>query len=103
MAHFNMELAIQYYEKLQQEKPELLKALSAKLDLTSAREAWNRLEQLYLPGPNEQGIIPQDDTYLQKKSSILTLIKIRPKSQASSMTTIWIRLVKCKFQSRLTS
>ncbi|MGC5776064.1 glycoside hydrolase family 65 protein [Paenibacillus pabuli] len=79
MAHFNMELAIQYYEKLQQEKPELLKALSTKLDLTSAREAWNKLDQLYLPGPNEQGLIPQDDTYLQKKVIDLTPYKNQTK------------------------
>lgn len=79
MAHFNMELAIQYFEKLQQEKPELLKALSAKLDLTSAREAWNKLDQMYLPGPNEQGLIPQDDTYLQKKVIDLTPYKNQTK------------------------
>ncbi|QOS81150.1 glycoside hydrolase family 65 protein [Paenibacillus sp. JNUCC31] len=79
MAHFNMELAIQYYEKLQQEKPELLKALSGKLDLTSAREAWNKLDQMYLPGPNEQGLIPQDDTYLQKKVIDLTPYKNQTK------------------------
>ncbi|WP_068505207.1 glycoside hydrolase family 65 protein [Paenibacillus kribbensis] len=79
MAHFNMQLAIQYYEQLQQERPDLLQRLENKLNLAAAREQWNKLHQLYLPEPNDQGIIPQDDTYLGKKIIDLTPYKNQTK------------------------
>ncbi|WP_179032508.1 glycoside hydrolase family 65 protein [Paenibacillus kribbensis] len=79
MAHFNMQLAIQYYEKLQQERPDLLQRLENKLNLAAAREQWNKLHQLYLPEPNNLGIIPQDDTYLGKKIIDLTPYKNQTK------------------------
>ncbi|EHS57648.1 glycoside hydrolase family 65 protein [Paenibacillus sp. Aloe-11] len=79
MAHFNMQLAIQYYEKLQQERPDLLQRLENKLNLAAAREQWNKLHQLYLPEPNDLGIIPQDDTYLGKKIIDLTPYKNQTK------------------------
>jgi len=79
MAHFNMQLAIQYYEQLKQERPEWFKGLEEKLNLGAARLQWEKLHQLYLPEPNEQGIIPQDDTYLDKKIIDLTPYKNQTK------------------------
>ncbi|WAA12052.1 glycoside hydrolase family 65 protein [Fervidibacillus halotolerans] len=76
MAHFNLQLAIKYYEKLQRENQSLLKQLNEKLHLEKAYPLWlERSEKLYLPQPNADLVIPQDDTYLQLKEIDLTKYK----------------------------
>ncbi|RJG21990.1 glycoside hydrolase family 65 protein [Paenibacillus thiaminolyticus] len=80
MAHFNMELAIQYYELLQREQPELFRRLNEQLDLERAYADWkHKIGGIYLPQPNEDGVIPQDDTYLQKQLIDLTKYKAQQK------------------------
>lgn len=80
MAHFNMELAIQYYKALQSDRPELLAGLQERLNLKASFEAWtNKLDQIYLPQPNEKLIMPQDDTYLTKELIDLTKYKQQEK------------------------
>ncbi len=73
MAHFNIELALEYYSKLQEERPELFQRYDELLNLQEARKVWeSKLDLIYLPQPNENKIIPQDDTYLQKEIIDLT-------------------------------
>ncbi|EOS58856.1 glycoside hydrolase family 65 protein [Paenibacillus barengoltzii] len=76
MAHFNIELAKQYYYMLQEEDMELFQCLNAKLNLEQAISEWEaKAAHLYLPQPNREGIIPQDDTYLLKQQIDLTPYK----------------------------
>lgn len=76
MAKFNIDLAIKYYEKLKKSNKELLVSLDisnnidTKIDLMK-----NRVKKLYLPEANDDGIIPQDDTYLSKEIIDLTKYK----------------------------
>lgn len=76
MAHWNLEKAIHYYKLLQKEHPTLLESLSAKWDLNNNFKKWQeKSAKLYLPQPNSNLIIPQDDTYLSKKVIDLTSYK----------------------------
>ncbi|MBS5912906.1 MAG: glycoside hydrolase family 65 protein [Paenibacillus macerans] len=76
MAHFNLELAMEYYNVLLEEDEELFAELNAKLGLEQAVSDWAaKAPRIYLPKPNETGIIPQDDTYLQKQIIDLTPYK----------------------------
>lgn len=60
MAAFNIQLAINYSEALGRKAP----------------EDWiYKLERLYLPEPQRDGVIPQDSTYLQKPTLDLTRYK----------------------------
>lgn len=63
MAYFNLKLALRYAERLAKENPDLLKAFG----LGDAPQDWQaKAEGLYLPKPRpDDGVIPQDDTYLQ--------------------------------------
>lgn len=76
MAAFNLKIAIQYYERLQKTNKEVLDHLEAKLNL---REKMNEIKEkiklMYLPQANEEGVIPQDNTYLSKKQIDLTQYK----------------------------
>lgn len=86
MAHFNMKLAITYYDKLRKENPELLSQLAEKLDLETAYEVWtSKIENIYLPEPREEdAVIPQDDTYLQLKNLDISKYK-----QADAVGTLF--------------
>lgn len=63
MAHFNLKTAIQYYDRYKKEnwaqviikKTEWLDFFQKVIDVE---------QKIYLPTPNENGLIPQDDTYL---------------------------------------
>ncbi len=85
MAHFNIELAIQYYQELKEKRPELLANLETKLDLESSYSVWTeKIATIYLPQPREADqIIPQDDTYLSKK--IIDLEKYKNQTKVGSM------------------
>lgn len=86
MAHWNLEKAIQYYDLLQQENPELLASLSAKWDLQSNYQKWReKAAKLYLPQPNAALVIPQDDTYLSKK-----IIDLTPYKEASQVGALFL-------------
>ncbi|MDP4086724.1 MAG: glycosyl hydrolase family 65 protein [Bacillota bacterium] len=85
MAHFNIELAIKYYEELKKERLELLAELESKLNLEKEYSLWTeRIGKIYLPQPRKEGnIIPQDDTYLSKK--IIDLTKYKNQTKVGSM------------------
>lgn len=63
MAYFNLKLAQRYAERLAKQNQELLKAFG----LGDALQDWQaKAEGLYLPKPQpDDGVIPQDDMYLQ--------------------------------------
>ncbi|MFD1177659.1 glycoside hydrolase family 65 protein [Paenibacillus puldeungensis] len=80
MAHFNIQLAMEYYETLREREPRLFEELNRKLSLEQAMAEWiAKAKLIYLPEPNESGIIPQDDTYLQKKVIDLSPYKAQSK------------------------
>lgn len=69
MAQFNLRLALEAKETLEQHAPERLKELIDKLALDQAEfELWNTCaEHMYLPFNEELGIHPQDDSFLDKE------------------------------------
>ncbi|MFF2909793.1 glycoside hydrolase family 65 protein [Paenibacillus sp. NPDC057934] len=80
MAHFNIELAMEYYQELEAQRPELFARYDGLLNLKEAHKVWeSKLNLIYLPQPNEDLIIPQDDTYLQKEIIDLTPYKDQEK------------------------
>lgn len=75
-AHWNIEYAIKLIDYLAEQKPEIYKKLDKKFDLRPLQEKLaEKLPKLFLPEPNSEGIIPQDDSYLSKR--ILDLSKYR--------------------------
>ncbi|MDR9853158.1 glycoside hydrolase family 65 protein [Paenibacillus sp. VCA1] len=80
MAHFNLLLAIQYYDELKDRDPQLLERLESKLGLERGPQEWReKADAIYLPQPDGRGIIAQDDTYLQKQELDLTPYKSQAK------------------------
>ncbi|MGL5549086.1 MAG: glycoside hydrolase family 65 protein [Culicoidibacterales bacterium] len=84
MAYHNIELAMEYYEVVKNEKPALFAALNEKLGLEASMALWQeRVGKIYLPQPNEALIVPQDDTYLTKE--IIDLTKYKNQTKVGSM------------------
>ncbi len=68
LAVWNIRKAMEYYELLKEQKPELFARLCEKLDLETYYQQWTeKVDRVFLPVPNEQGILPQDSTYLTLK------------------------------------
>lgn len=75
-AHWTIKLAIGIYDLLAAEKPGLFSALDRRLGLADAYKDWKaRVGKIYLPPPDKDGVIPQDDTYLSKRVIDLTKYK----------------------------
>lgn len=84
MAFHNIELAMEYYEVVKMEKPALFAALNEKLGLEASMTLWQeRVGKIYLPQPNEELLVPQDDTYLTKE--IIDLTKYKNQTKVGSM------------------
>ena len=67
MAVYCVKMALNYAEKLKAENVEVFKSLNQKLKLEKDLQKWKEFqEKMYLPVPNEDGIIPQDDSFLSK-------------------------------------
>lgn len=67
-AHWCLQKAIEITDQLKNSNPTLYDLLNAKLDLDSAYSDWiAKVDLIYLPQPNADGVVPQDDMYLQKK------------------------------------
>lgn len=67
MAVYCVQMALGYAKKLKQEKPDVFFALNQKLQIEKDLVRWEEFrEKMYLPVPGEDGIIPQDDTFLSK-------------------------------------
>ncbi|MBR5225621.1 MAG: glycoside hydrolase family 65 protein [Clostridia bacterium] len=85
MAAYNMELGLKSIEALEKRGGEVYERLNAQLDFVSAKEKIAHvLSNLYLPQPDENGIIPQFDGYMNLKHIDLT-----PYKQASVVGTIY--------------
>lgn len=68
LAVWNIRKAMEYYEQLRKEKPELYAALNQKLELDAYYQQWKaKVDKVFLPVPNECGVLPQDSTYLTLK------------------------------------
>lgn len=66
MAEYNMKLALRVMDTLSVENQEVYRKLDDKLHLDYIREKIETcIHKIYLPQPNEEGIIPQFDQYLQ--------------------------------------
>ena len=76
MARWNIGKAIEYTELLRAEKPALYAALNEKLGLDRLYEEWKeKIDRIYLTLPNENGVLPQDSTYLTLRDVDLTKYK----------------------------
>ena len=76
MAAWNIRKAMEYVALLKTEKPEIYAHLAEKLDLQRVEAQWaEKLPRIYLPQPREDGVIPQDKTYLSLKQIDLTKYK----------------------------
>ena len=65
LAVWNIKKAIEYYELLKAEKPGLFEKLNEKLSLDEYYVEWKaKADRIFLPVPREDGVLPQDSTYL---------------------------------------
>lgn len=84
MAKHNIDLAMEYCDKLRNSNMDLYNKLNEKLDLERSMELWkDRVDKIYIPEPNEKGIIAQDDTYLTKE--IIDLTKYKNQDKVGTM------------------
>ena len=81
MAAHNIQLAIEYYEELSAARPQVLQRLQESISLSDDYEIWkDRLGSIYLPKPRKaDGLLPQDDSYLQKRDIDLSRYKKQSK------------------------
>lgn len=76
MATWNIKKAMEYAVMLKAEKPEIYTRLAEKLELERVEKQWaEKLPRIYLPQPREDGVIPQDRTYLTLPQIDLTKYK----------------------------
>lgn len=77
MARWTISTAIDYYHVVKEKKPEVYGRLNAPLGLDEAYRHWiSKVDKIYLPQPRQEDlVIPQDDTYLQKEIIDLTKYK----------------------------
>ncbi|MEG2708445.1 MAG: glycosyl hydrolase family 65 protein, partial [Vagococcus sp.] len=83
-AKWNIQKAIHIYEELKENNVEKFNELNTKLDLDRVYADWlDRVDKIFIPAPNEDGIIPQDDTYLSKK--IIDLVPYKEDEQVGTL------------------
>ena len=84
MAGWCMENAIHYYYHIKQNDPLTFNKLNERLNLeVEIPEIVRKYDQVYLPVPNKDSVIPQDDSYLQKK--VIDLSKYKNQDQVGSI------------------
>ncbi|MBQ7715329.1 MAG: glycoside hydrolase family 65 protein [Clostridia bacterium] len=65
LAQYNIQLAIRYAHHLKNDRPEIYERLNTKCALEKALADFeSKVDRIYLPKENEDGLVPQDDTYL---------------------------------------
>lgn len=83
-AYWCIENAIHYYHLLKTEKPEIFTRLDTLLKLENEiNKLEEKLPLIYLPQPNKNNIIPQDDTYLTLKE--IDLFKYKNQEHVGSL------------------
>ena len=76
MAWWNIGKAMEYTQLLKSERPELYAELDAELGLESCFSQWSeKRDRIFLTQPTEDGVLPQDSTYLTLKDIDLTKYK----------------------------
>ena len=76
LAVWNIRKACEYYEFLKEEKPELFDKLNSRLSLDEYYVEWKaKVDNVFLPVPREDGVLPQDSTYLTLKDIDLSKYK----------------------------
>lgn len=84
-AHWNITLAIKLYQELAASKPSVFERLNQTLALDDAYQQWQkRVDQIFLPQPNDAGVLPEDDTYLSKE-----IIDLTPYKTADQVGTLF--------------
>lgn len=75
-AHWNVTYALKLAEELKESHPEIFEKLNQKLGLDAVlADLAQKVDKIFLPQPTEEGIIPQDDSYLGKQTIDLTKYK----------------------------
>ncbi len=83
-AHWNISLALRICANLKKNYLDVFKELDKKMNLAEIYPQWQeKVRKIYLPKANEAQIIPQDDTYLSKKS--IDLVKYKQSSQVGTI------------------
>lgn len=76
MALWNLRKAVEYAEMLAAERPALYKTLDEKLGVTALLPVWReKAARMFLTKPGENGVLPQDSTYLTLRDIDLTKYK----------------------------
>ena len=85
MAEHNISLAVDYYEHLAATRPQVIEDMETIPNLEKDYYLWKeRIGKIYLPRPRKQdGLLPQDDSYLTKREIDLTLY--RSQAQVGSL------------------
>lgn len=85
MAHWNLGIAITYYEDLKEHHKDIFDRLNAKMGLDEACRLWReRRPLIYLPQPREEDlVIPQDANYLSYP--IIDLTKYKEQAEVGSL------------------
>ncbi|KRN98907.1 glycoside hydrolase family 65 central catalytic [Companilactobacillus kimchiensis] len=83
-AQWCIQKAIKVVNLLKEDHPDLYVKLDDKLNLVGAYEDWvSKVNKIYLPQPNADGVIPEDDKYLSKP--IIDLSKYKLNNQISNI------------------
>lgn len=81
LAQYNLQLAIRYAAHLKEDKPEIYARLNGVVGLDKAVDDFkDKVDKIYLPRENEDGLVPQDDTYL----SLVDIIPLFPEGTTLS-------------------
>ncbi len=85
MAHWNIGIAIQYYEELKEKRPQIFTKLNEKMGLDQAYDVWKeRRERICLPKPRgEDLVIAQDAKYLTYP--VIDLTKYKEASEVGTL------------------
>ncbi len=76
LAHLNLTLACDWYQRLKKEFPKEFSRLNRQLELENKVEAWReRAEKLVLPVAGEDHILPQDDDFMTLSEIDLTIYR----------------------------
>jgi len=87
-AQWCIQKAIKVYNFIKEEDPDLYVRLNDKLDLEKTYQAWiEQVNKIYLPQPNAEGVIPEDDEYLSKKK--IDVSKFRLNNQISNIFKVY--------------
>lgn len=84
LVHLNLVLALKFAKELSNQDPKLMSYFNDQFNVLEAMTLWEeQIDRIYLPLPNDQGLIPQDSTYLTKK--IIDLTKYKNQDQVGSL------------------